>query len=96
MTPEDAEAEAKRLDIAPLIMQPDPAQFDPMNEVAWTLPMVAAWRAFRDVDAVRVGRPLIARSSGMAATLLHCDRAVPWAGLGQGTISDVAKYGHRL
>ena len=57
MTPEDAEAEAKRLGIAPLITQPDPAQFDPMNEVAWTLPMVAAWLAFRDVDAVRAWSP---------------------------------------
>ena len=57
MTPEDAEAEAERLGIAPLLMQPDPAQFDPMNEVVWTLPMVAAWRAFRDVDAVRAWSP---------------------------------------
>ena len=62
MTPEDAEAEAKRWDIAPLIMEP-PAKFDPMNE-AWTLPMVAAWLAFRDVDKVRAWSPLIARSSG--------------------------------
>ena len=57
MAPEDAEAEAERLGIAPLIMQPDPAQFDPMNEVAWTLPMVAAWLAFRDVDQVRAWSP---------------------------------------
>ena len=57
MTPEDAEADAERLGIAPLIAQPDPAQFDPMNEVVWTLPMVAAWLAFKDVDAVRAWSP---------------------------------------
>ena len=34
-----------------------PAKFDPMNEVAWTLPMVAAWLAFRDVDKVRAWSP---------------------------------------
>ena len=53
MTPEEAEAEAERLGIAPLIAQPDPAQFDPMNEVAWTLPMVAAWITFKSLDDVR-------------------------------------------
>ena len=53
MTPEDAEAEAERSGIAPLIAQPDPAKFDPMNEVAWTLPMVAAWITFKSLDNVR-------------------------------------------
>ena len=53
MTPKDAETRAKRLGIAPLIAQPDPANFDPMNEVAWTLPMVAAWITFRSADKVR-------------------------------------------
>jgi len=53
MTPKDAETQAERLGIAPLIAQPDPAKFDPMSEVAWTLPMVAAWIRFRSLDEVR-------------------------------------------
>ena len=52
MAPKDAESQAERLGIAPLIAQPDPANFDPMSEVAWTLPMVAAWMRFRSADKV--------------------------------------------
>ena len=69
MKPEEAEAQAKRLRIAPLIAQPDPEQFDPMNEVAWTLPMVAAWITFKSLDEVREWWTLIAVKFGIGGCL---------------------------
>src|SRR5688500_2493305 len=47
MTPDKAEAEAKRLGLEPLAPQPDPADFNPMGEVWWTLSMTVAWIAWR-------------------------------------------------
>ena len=32
---------------------PNIAEFDPMGEQEWTLPMAAAWFIWRSVDAVR-------------------------------------------
>lgn len=52
-TPEEAEAEAKRLELAPLAEQPDPVNFNPMEEPWWTLPMVVAWIAWRSPAEVR-------------------------------------------
>lgn len=54
LTPEQAEAKANELGIGPLERLPDPAQFDPMEEPFWTLPMAVAWIAWRDVHAVRL------------------------------------------
>jgi hypothetical protein len=53
MTPDDAEAEAKRLGLDPLAAEPDPNDYDPMREPFWTLPMAVAWIAYRTQDAVR-------------------------------------------
>ncbi len=57
LTPDEAEAEAARLGIGPLQARPDPADYDPMREPYWTLPMAAAWIAYRTVDAVRESWP---------------------------------------
>ena len=35
------------------IVEPDPADFDPMQEAHWTLPMVVAWIFWRTADATR-------------------------------------------
>ena len=53
MAPADAESEAKRLGFGPLASEPDPNDYDPMREPFWTLPMAAAWIAYRTPDAVR-------------------------------------------
>jgi hypothetical protein len=53
LTPEQAEAEVARLGLGPLASEPDPASYDPMKEVDWTLPMAVAWIAYRTRDAVR-------------------------------------------
>jgi hypothetical protein len=53
MTPEEGEAAADRLGVAPLLEKPDPAKLDPMKEVFWTLPMALAWLMTRNVEAVR-------------------------------------------
>jgi hypothetical protein len=53
LTPEAAEAEAARLGLEPFERTPDPAEFDPMAEVNWTLPMAMAWIAQRTPEAVR-------------------------------------------
>ena len=48
MSPAEAEAEASKLGFGPLAATPDPRQFNPMDEVGWTLPMTVAWIAWRD------------------------------------------------
>lgn len=53
ITPQEAEAEAKRLNLAPLAFVPDPAKYDPLGEEWWTLVMTVAWIARRDVQLVR-------------------------------------------
>jgi hypothetical protein len=53
LTPDQAEAEAARRALPPLAHDPDPVNFNSMKEPYWTLPMAAAWIAFRTPDAVR-------------------------------------------
>ena len=53
ITPEQAEKEASEAGVGPLATRPNSADFDPMKEVWWTLPMVAAWIGWRTTDAVR-------------------------------------------
>lgn len=53
MSPAEAEVEAARLGLRPIEYRPNPNDFDPMQERFWTLPMAAAWIAYRTVDAVR-------------------------------------------
>jgi hypothetical protein len=53
LTPDQAEAEARRLGLEPLASEPDKGAFDPMKEADWTLPMAAAWIAYRTPAAVR-------------------------------------------
>ncbi|WP_436642715.1 hypothetical protein [Microbaculum sp. FT89] len=53
LTPNEAEAEAERRGLKPLRDDPDPSDFDPMNEPNWTLPMAVAWIAYRTPEAVR-------------------------------------------
>jgi hypothetical protein len=53
MKPEEAEARLKELGLPPLAPQPDPATFNPMREVWWSLPMTVAWIAWRNSADVR-------------------------------------------
>src|SRR4051794_36513275 len=53
MTPNEAEAKLKELGLPPLAPQPHPADFYPMNEVWWSLPMTDAWIAWRTSADVR-------------------------------------------
>jgi hypothetical protein len=53
MTPNEAEAKLKELGLPPLAPQPNPADFYPMNEVWWSLPMTVAWIAWRTSADVR-------------------------------------------
>lgn len=53
MTPNEAEAKLKDLGLPPLAPQPDPADYSPMREVSWTLPMTVAWIAWRTSADVR-------------------------------------------
>jgi len=53
LTPDEAEAEAKRLKLAPLRSLPDPRDFNPAKEAQWSLPMAVAWIAFRNLGDVR-------------------------------------------
>jgi hypothetical protein len=53
MTPDEAEAEAARLGLAPLVTAPDPNAFDPMSRTWWTLVMAIAWISWRSPDKVR-------------------------------------------
>jgi hypothetical protein len=50
MSPADAEAEAARLRLQPLVSHPDRAKFDVMGEAWWTLPMGVSWIAWRGPD----------------------------------------------
>lgn len=52
-TPAEAEAEAVRLGLGPFARRPDPADFDPVNEAWWSLPMTIAWILWRSRDQVR-------------------------------------------
>jgi hypothetical protein len=52
LTPDEAEARLRELGLPPLTPEPDPADFDPMAESFWTLPMVVAWIAWRSLSAV--------------------------------------------
>jgi len=53
LDPEAAEAEARRLGLAPLRPDVDRSHYDPARENQWTLTMAVAWIAFRTIDAVR-------------------------------------------
>jgi hypothetical protein len=53
LMPGEAEAEAQRRGLKTLRDDPDPNDFDPMNEPNWTLPMAVAWIAYRTKEAVR-------------------------------------------
>ena len=52
ISPAEAEAEASKLGFGPLATTPDPRQFNPMDDVGWTLPMTVAWIAWRDPQKV--------------------------------------------
>jgi hypothetical protein len=47
LKPEEAEARLLELGLPTLAPQPDPANFNPMGETWWTLPMALAWIAWR-------------------------------------------------
>jgi hypothetical protein len=51
---DDAEAEAKRLGLGPLARKSKEADFDPMSEPWWTLPMAMAWIVWRRLRVVLV------------------------------------------
>ena len=53
LTPQAAEDEAGRLGQEPFEVSPNPADFDPMEEASWSLPMVLAWIMWRTTDPVR-------------------------------------------
>ncbi len=57
MKPEEAEAVAARKGFEPFERAPEPADFDPLTQRDWTLPMAVAWIAYRTVDAVREAWP---------------------------------------
>src|SRR5262249_22556593 len=52
MTPTEAEAKLKELGLPPLAPQPNPADYNPMGQVWWTLPMTVAWIVWRTSDEV--------------------------------------------
>ena len=52
LTPNEAEARLKELGLPPLASDPNPADFNPMGEVWWTLPMTIAWIAWRSSSDV--------------------------------------------
>ncbi len=53
ITPEEAEVEAVRAGLLPLAYTPNAADYDPLRETWWTLPMAVAWISRRQADAVR-------------------------------------------
>ena len=53
LTPQKAEAEAARVGLEPFEVGPNPADFDPMGEASWSLPMALAWIMWRSRDPVR-------------------------------------------
>jgi hypothetical protein len=52
ISPEQAEAEAARLGLAPLASKPDRASFNPMDETWWSLVMATAWIAWRSPERI--------------------------------------------
>ena len=52
-TPDEAEADARRLGLRSLAGWPDPALFDPMEVQSWILLMAIAWIVWRTPDKVR-------------------------------------------
>ena len=56
-TPDRAEDWAKRLGLPPFVEKPDPAVYDPIREVNWTLCMALIWVASRELDEVREAWP---------------------------------------
>ena len=53
MSPDDAEAWATANNQPSFESRPDVSGYDPMAAVKWTLPMVAAWFIWHDIEAVR-------------------------------------------
>jgi hypothetical protein len=53
LTGEQADAEAERLGIGPLVQRADPRDFDPTAEPHWDVPMALSWVMTGDVAAVR-------------------------------------------
>ena len=53
LEPEEAEIEARRLGLAPLLDAPNPVDFDPLDEPDWSLLMTLAWIITRDLGVVR-------------------------------------------
>jgi hypothetical protein len=52
MTPSEAEAKLRELGLPPLAPEPDPSDFDLMEDHCWTLPMTIAWIAWRSAEEV--------------------------------------------
>jgi hypothetical protein len=53
MTPDEAEAKARELELRPLNPPLDPAVYDVMAEPDWTIAMAVAWICTRDCEVVR-------------------------------------------
>jgi hypothetical protein len=53
VTPDEADAELRRKGFPALTTRPASNRFDPMKTTTWSLPMVLAWAATRDSEAVR-------------------------------------------
>jgi hypothetical protein len=53
LTGEQADAEAERLGVGPLLRRADPAGFDPTAEPHWDIPMALGWIMTSNVAAVR-------------------------------------------
>jgi hypothetical protein len=51
--PSAAKQEFELLNEGPLVPEPDPAKFDPMNETHWTVLITLAWIMWLDADDVR-------------------------------------------
>ena len=49
---DEADAEAVQLGLGSLSRRPDPNEFRPEELSHWTLPMVLAWVAYRDLEVV--------------------------------------------
>lgn len=54
MTPDEAEAEARKAGVRPFAEEAPVVDFDPRREVFWTLAMALAWGIWRDPAKVRV------------------------------------------
>lgn len=57
LNPDQAEAEAKRLNLRPFASKPDPLLLDPMLEAVWSLSMSVAWMCWRTSEKVRESWP---------------------------------------